>query len=82
MQEAAIAFCEGEITVDMSKRSVLMSKIMDWYGGDFAAEIKPRLAKFAQFCSPEKKAQLLELSSSSEDVKVEYKTYDWSVNKK
>lgn len=81
MQEAAIAFCEGEITVDMSKRSVLMSKIMDWYGGDFAADIKPRLAVFAEFCSPEKKAQLIELSRG-ESVKVEYKTYDWSVNKK
>lgn len=82
MQEAAVAFCEGEITVDMSNRTVLMSKIMDWYGGDFAADIKPRLAKFAEYCSPEKKAQLLELSSSSEPVKVKYNTYDWSVNKK
>lgn len=82
MQEAAIAFCEGEIEVDMSSRTVTMSKIFDWYGKDFAADEKERLAKFAEFCSGAKKEQLLELSKSSQSVKLKYKSYDWSVNKK
>lgn len=82
MQEAAVAFCEGEITVDMSTRTVLMSKIMDWYGKDFAVDPKKRLAKFAAFCDPEKKAQLLALSSDSAPVNMKYKSYDWSVNSK
>jgi hypothetical protein len=82
VQEAAIAFCEGEITVDMTQRSVLMSKIFDWYGKDFAVDIKDRLAKFAEFCNPEKKAQLLALSKSADPVNVEYKQYDWNVNSK
>lgn len=66
----------------MTTRTVVMSKIFDWYGKDFAIDIKERLAKFAEFCNPEKKANLLALSKSAEPVNVQYKTYDWTVNSK
>lgn len=82
MQDAGTAFCEGEVTVDMEARTVLMSSIFKWYGADFAKGDKPRLAKIADFCDPKKKQQLLELSSSDKSVHLKYKEYDWSVNSK
>lgn len=59
-----------------------MSSIFKWYGGDFAKGEKDRLAKIAEYCSAEKKQQLLELSQSEKSVHLKYKDYDWSVNSK
>lgn len=82
MQEAGSAFCEGEVEVDTDTRTVLMSSIFKWYGNDFAKDDKARLAKIAEFCSPEKKQQLVDLSQSEKSVHLKYKKYDWSVNSK
>eukprot|EP00892_Ulva_mutabilis_P005886 jgi/Ulvmu1/366/UM001_0373.1 len=82
LQDAGSAFCEGEVEVDMETRTVLMSSIFKWYGSDFAKDDKERLTKIAEFCSPEKKQQLLDLSTSDKSVHLKYKEYDWSVNSK
>jgi hypothetical protein len=82
LQEAALAFCGGEVQVDKASRTVTMSKIFKWYGTDFAKEDKPRLAKIAEFCTGEKRDALLELSKSESTVHLKYKDYDWSSNSK
>lgn len=82
VQEAGSAFCEGEVEVDTESRTVRMSSIFKWYGSDFAKDDKERLAKIAEFCSDEKRQQLLDLSKSAEKVHLKYKDYDWSVNSK
>jgi Protein of unknown function, DUF547 len=82
VQEAATAFCSGEVEIDQATRTVTMSKIFKWYGADFAEEPKARLLKIAEFCQGSERAALEELAKSDGKVHLKYNNYDWTSNSK
>jgi len=79
LQDAAEAFCEGEVAVSGDR--VTLSKIFKWYGGDFGATQPQMLRAVAAFLRPEARAQLTELVGRGA-ARVHFKEYDWAVNAK
>ena len=82
MQEAATAFCNGEIDVDIESRSVTMSKIFKWYAADFGVEPHERLGVLATYATGEVSKGLQQLASSKGKLHFKYTAYDWSSNSK
>lgn len=84
-QEAAEAFCEGEVE-PQADGTVLLSKIFKWYGADFSPDPQERVRKIAAFCGAEKAKRLAQIAAQHEGRKLEkmlkYKHYDWSSNSK
>ncbi len=67
------------LVVDEETSVVKLSKILDWFGGDFGETERERLQALAQF-APEKHRDLLRGKHGR--VKVKYIEYDWSLNGK
>ena len=80
---AASAFCAGEVDVDVERKTVTLSMILKWYGGDFGGK-KELLEFLEKYCSEEQGRRLREVMGRVRDVekevKMEYRPYDWSVN--
>jgi hypothetical protein len=81
MQAAGESFCQTEVELQ-PPRTVVMSKIFQWYGPDFASDPKERLRRIAAFCAGDKKDSLMKLANSSAAVHLKYNEYDWTPNSK
>ncbi|MFH1919277.1 MAG: DUF547 domain-containing protein [Planctomycetota bacterium] len=62
--------------VDVARRSVRVSSILDWFGEDFGPSPQKALASLAQYIPDEPTRDLI----ASEDFSVSYLDYDWSLN--
>lgn len=81
LEAATSAFCEGEVTVDPENRTVYLSKLFDWYKGDFGDTTEERLRWILPFLDPKKRGNLEKLLSEGADkIKVQFNVYDWGVN--
>lgn len=64
----------------MATKTVTMSRLFKWYGGDFSPDAKERLGKLAAFLTAVKRQQLTALSQEAGKVSIKYKEFDWSPN--
>ena len=79
LSSAAAAFVQSEVQVLPSERKLVMSKIFQWYGGDFGskADIITLLQKYLTGSAKE---QLASMSAESDSIDFTYREYDWSQN--
>lgn len=78
----AQAFCEQEdnVRIDENNNAIHLTKILSWFGVDFAPSNKELPAKVATFLRGENKAKLEKMISSGKPVAVNFNTYDWGTN--
>lgn len=77
----ALAFCEQDITVDESSKSMLCSTIFKWYLPDFAPSISELPKALMKFLYPKgEKFKLLEKMIEQGPIKVKFREYDWGSN--
>jgi hypothetical protein len=78
----------SEVEVDMQKREVALSKILQWFAVDFGAaprvalgfgDTSPILRSIAPFITDDERRNFLENEAGS--VNVTFKPYDWSLNR-
>jgi len=83
---AAQAFCESEVACDPSTMTVSMSKILFWYGGDFAPTEKGVVERVKGFLPANSALRIAIEDVLARDAKgegtlaVSYNAYDWSQN--
>lgn len=79
LSSAAAAFVQSEVQVLPSERKLVMSKIFQWYGGDFGskADIVTLLQKHLTGSARE---QLASISGDPSSIEFTYREYDWSQN--
>ena len=63
---------------DAETRTAHLSRIFDWYGGDFGKTKGERLAWIARYAPREHRAWLSD--SDPDDVTIRYLEYDWALN--
>ena len=78
---AAMAFCEQEssVSVDMGNKTLGLSKIFNWYMGDFASSKDDIPSKIVQYLRGEKKEKLETLIQGGK-VNIKFLDYDWSTD--
>jgi hypothetical protein len=81
LNSAAINFCQQEVTVDTEKTTVLLSKIFMWYMSDFAESPSLLLQWISQYLQVDVKTQLQSMLSSPDSINIQYKEYNWLLNK-
>jgi len=62
---------------EVNRRVAHLSKILDWYSGDFGASKKEILLFVASFAPSEAAA---DIKANPDDWKIQYTDYDWSLN--
>lgn len=72
-------FVNGGIEVDLSKRSVQLSKIIKWYSVDFGQE-KEILKWLLNYLDATKAGLLSHLLNDGGHVNISYQNFDWSLN--
>lgn len=77
----------GEVTVDVAQRTVTLSRIFQWYSGDFGGGWLNRLGQgdfgpVLRTVGPylEDKAARTALLHNPQDFRVRFKAYDWGLN--
>lgn len=83
LSAAAEAFCESEVSVDVSKHEVMVSKILKWYFTDFGNTKAERLRFLLPYLEPQKKQALeglLAQDAQAKHIKVKHLPYDWTIN--
>jgi len=81
LDAAASAFCETEVVVNASERTVEMSKIFEWYAPDFGADNDERLRFLLPYLAPAPRAALSDmLKTDPSTIEVKFKPYSWDVN--
>jgi hypothetical protein len=76
---AAAAFCESEVQVH--DKVVSLSRILMWYGGDFAADEEGVLKRVAGYMEEGSVLRgRLEETLKQGGWQVQYRDYDWSTN--
>ena len=76
----------GNISVtvlgDSDKKAVVtLSKILQWYAGDFGIDDASRLTRILPYLSPHNQKQLSKvLAHADADITVKYSSYDWTLN--
>ena len=79
LEDAGVAFCEGEVAVDAAARTVTLSKIFQWYGRDFGRTRREQLERIAGFLPEARRGPLLDLAADP-GARVVFREYDWSIN--
>ena len=79
LASAAAAFVEGEVQVVPAERSLVMSKIFQWYGSDFGSKADI-VALLLRYLSGDAKEALELLAEDVDSIQLKYKEYDWSQN--
>lgn len=74
---AARTFCSQEVEVLASEKKVRLNKIFMWYGVDFGNSSRELL----QFVSKYNSGLEEILSNKEDDMSIEFKEYDWKLNK-
>ncbi|CAL5220200.1 g2173 [Coccomyxa viridis] len=79
LSSAAAAFVQSEVQVLPAEGKLVMSKIFQWYGGDFGskADIITLLQKYLTGSAKE---QLTSISGDPDNIELTYREYDWSQN--
>ena len=72
-------FLNGGIEVDLSKRTVHLSRIIKWYDADFGRE-KEILKWILTYLDASKAGLLTHLLNDGGPVKIAYQSFDWSLN--
>ena len=81
LEEAARAFCEDDSNVLVVDATTLcLSKILFWYGSDFAPTPNEVLRVVAGFLQGNKKTELLAALNSGNELTISYFDYDWGEN--
>ncbi|XP_020262235.1 uncharacterized protein LOC109838185, partial [Asparagus officinalis] len=73
-------FSNGGIDVDLSKRTVYLSKIMKWYDVDFGQEKEKMLKWILNYLDATKAGLLTHLLDDGGPVVIAYQKFDWSLN--
>jgi len=78
----AMAFLEQEenCKIDVKTNTLFLSKILDWYGIDFAPSKKKLPERLLMFLRGSKKDSLQQMIASGNDITVKFNTYDWGTN--
>ncbi|EDO40320.1 predicted protein [Nematostella vectensis] len=77
---AAKSFITQEVF--LSDGVVTLSKIFNWYKGDFATDTVGLLRWIAQYSQPTDKEQIEELLKNGEEaIQLQWKDYNWKLNK-
>ncbi|KAG1366482.1 Glutaredoxin [Cocos nucifera] len=80
LMEAAQDFLRnGGLIIDAQAKIASVSKILQWYKGDFGKNEVEVLKHAANYLEPAKSEELLELLANSQ-LKVTYQPYDWGLN--
>ena len=79
LASAAATFVEGEVQVVPAERSLVMSKIFQWYGSDFGSKADI-VALLLRYLSGDAKEGLELLAEDVDSIQLRYKEYDWSQN--
>lgn len=66
------------LQVDLARRQVRVSSLLDWFGTDFAPTPQQALARLADYMPDEPTRRLI----ASGDFSVSFLDYDWSLNKR
>lgn len=75
------AFCDEEVSVDVSNKLVRVSRIFLWYGCDFGDGEAAVLRRVCEFMKEGSDAQRnLDALLKGGDFKVVYNDYDWATN--
>ncbi|ONK57207.1 uncharacterized protein A4U43_C10F17700 [Asparagus officinalis] len=72
-------FNNGGIEIDLSKRTVYLTKIMKWYDSDFGQQ-EEMLRWIMGFCDSTITGYLTYLINDGDSVDVAYQKFDWSLN--
>lgn len=78
---AASAFLSEEVQV-LEGGAVEVTKLLQWYGGDFGKTDRERLQWIVRYLDGPQKASVERLLRSGSDVKFKFKEYNWDVNGK
>merc|ERR1712183_14895 len=78
----AMAFAEDNdnVEIDIKRRILSLSQIINWYRIDFAPTNKELPQKVVHFLRGEKKEQLQSMIEDGKRIKVKFKPYDWNTN--
>ncbi len=68
---------QRNLQVDLNRRQVRVSPILDWFGEDFGPTPQKALARLAEYMPNDATRRLIDQG----DFSVEYLDYDWSLNK-
>ncbi|XP_027336772.1 uncharacterized protein LOC113850424 [Abrus precatorius] len=80
LRGAAREFFENDgIEVDLEKRTVHLTRIFNWFSGDFGQE-KDILRWIINYLDPNKAGLLTHLLGDNGPVYISYQTFDWSIN--
>lgn len=79
LSSAASAFVESEVEVVPSERKLVMSKIFQWYGGDFGSKADI-VALLQKYLTGNAHKQLESISADPDSIEFSYREYDWSQN--
>jgi hypothetical protein len=82
LDEATMAFLEGECVISVEKRTVQLSMLFKWYRRDFGATDEQVLSWVAAYLDPQRKEQIETLLQTPDQVRITYSEYDWSHNTK
>ncbi|XP_021947523.1 uncharacterized protein LOC110845430 [Folsomia candida] len=74
---AAKNFCQNDVHVEVEKRVVMVSKILDWYREDFGPDQKAIVQKIMPYCKPEQQSDFQKIQ---ENFKLSFSEYDWSIH--
>lgn len=85
LEAAAEAFVDDDVEMDEANGELMVtvSKIFQWYAGDFGSSKEDTLAfvrKYLRGGKGELLGRYLDQPGGAAGVKVAYRTYDWSVN--
>lgn len=82
LDDVMTGFVMRDTTVDVAKKTVLTSKIFEWYDTDFGANTSERLKCMQKYATGEVRAQLTTLLSSDDgaDVTISFLPYQWALN--
>ena len=82
LDDATIAFFEGECLLFPERHSVQLSMLLKWYRQDFGSTNEQILQWVARYLDPERRTTLEQMLAASESIKITYSEYDWTHNSK
>ncbi len=69
----------GGMEIDKKKRQVTLSRVFKWYGSDFGKTLTERLRYISQYLYSKEDREYIE--GNADNLSVEYKYYDWRLNR-
>jgi len=80
---AAENFCQQEVVADVKNGKITLSKILDWYGSDFAPTPAGVVRWTIPFLSEDQRKEVEELlEKKGDNIHVSYASYNWNLNSK